>query len=126
MNFFIQLARLYQMVQGLGTKLDKDALLEKFNNPVLNSVYIEEWSALAKCFLKALPFSLTPSQLSAVSEIIWDLKRTVPMNRLLQVVIYIVLGYDCVLFFLVVGLAILLDYISLSDFKVFVNFLRVS
>lgn len=114
------------MVQGLGTKLDKDALLEKFNNPVLNSVYIEEWSALAKCFLKALPFSLTPSQLSAVSEIIWDLKRTVPMNRLLQVVIYIVLGYDCVLFFLVVGLAILLDYISLSDFKVFVNFLRVS
>uniref|UniRef100_A0A1J3CV23 DNA 3'-5' helicase n=1 Tax=Noccaea caerulescens TaxID=107243 RepID=A0A1J3CV23_NOCCA len=82
--FYLQLARLYQMVQGLGTKLDKDVLLEKFRNPVLNSVYIEEWSALAKCFLKALPFSLTPSQLSAVSEIIWDLKRTVPTNRLLQ------------------------------------------
>ncbi|CAA7022563.1 unnamed protein product [Microthlaspi erraticum] len=82
--FYLQLARLYQMVQGLGTKLDKDVLLEKFRNPVLNSVYIEEWSELTKCFLKALPFSLTPSQLSAVSEIIWDLKRPVPMNRLLQ------------------------------------------
>ncbi|CAH2045910.1 unnamed protein product [Thlaspi arvense] len=82
--FYLQLARLYQMLQGLGTKLEKDVLLEKFKNPVLNSVYIEEWSTLTKSFLKALPYSLTPSQLSAVSEIIWDLKRPIPMNRLLQ------------------------------------------
>ncbi|VVB03743.1 unnamed protein product [Arabis nemorensis] len=82
--FYLQLARLYQMLQGLGTKIEKDVLLEKFKKPVLNSVYIEEWSTLTKSFLKALPYSLTPSQLSAVSEIIWDLKRPVPMNRLLQ------------------------------------------
>ncbi|XP_010430642.1 PREDICTED: ATP-dependent DNA helicase homolog RECG, chloroplastic [Camelina sativa] len=82
--FYLQLARLYQMLQGLGTKIEKDVLLEKFRKPVLNSVYIEEWSTLTKSFLKALPYSLTPSQLSAVSEIIWDLKRPVPMNRLLQ------------------------------------------
>jgi len=73
------------MLQSLGTKIEKDVLLEKFRKPVLNSVYIEEWSTLTKSFLKALPYSLTPSQLSAVSEIIWDLKRPVPMNRLLQV-----------------------------------------
>ncbi|KAH0869429.1 hypothetical protein HID58_076451 [Brassica napus] len=82
--FYLQLARLYQMLQGLGTKLEKDVLLEKFKNPVLNSVYIEDWSALSKSFVKALPYSLTPSQLSAASEIIWDLKRPIPMNRLLQ------------------------------------------
>ncbi|KAL1208289.1 ATP-dependent DNA helicase-like protein RECG [Cardamine amara subsp. amara] len=82
--FYLQLARLYQMLQGLGTKIEKDVLLEKFRKPVLNSAYIEEWSTLTKSFLKALPYSLTPSQLSAVSEIIWDLKRPVPMNRLLQ------------------------------------------
>ncbi|KAG2261697.1 hypothetical protein Bca52824_068776 [Brassica carinata] len=78
------LARLYQMLQGLGTKLEKDVLLEKFKNPVLNSVYIEDWSTLSKSLVKALPYSLTPSQLSAASEIIWDLKRPIPMNRLLQ------------------------------------------
>lgn len=72
------------MLQGLGTKLEKDVLLEKFKNPVLNSVYIEDWSTLSKSFVKALPYSLTPSQLSAASEIIWDLKRPIPMNRLLQ------------------------------------------
>nr|XP_018484339.1 PREDICTED: ATP-dependent DNA helicase homolog RECG, chloroplastic-like [Raphanus sativus] len=82
--FYLQLARLYQMLQGLGTKLEKDVLLEKFKNPVLNSVYIEDWSTLSKSFVKALPYSLTPSQLSAASEIIWDLKRPIPMNRLLQ------------------------------------------
>ncbi|KAL0657683.1 hypothetical protein Bca4012_078268 [Brassica carinata] len=82
--FYLQLARLYQMLQGLGTKLEKDVLLEKFKNPVLDSVYIEDWSALSKSFVKALPYSLTPSQLSAASEIIWDLKRPIPMNRLLQ------------------------------------------
>ncbi|ESQ39985.1 hypothetical protein EUTSA_v10000760mg [Eutrema salsugineum] len=82
--FYLQLARLYQMLQGLGTKLEKDVLLEKFKNPVLNSAYIEDWSHLTKCFLNALPYSLTPSQLSAISEIIWDLKRPIPMNRLLQ------------------------------------------
>lgn len=76
------------MLQGLGTKLEKDVLLEKFKNPVLNSVYIEDWSALSKSFVKALPYSLTPSQLSAASEIIWDLKRPIPMNRLLQVLLF--------------------------------------
>ncbi|KAJ0240511.1 ATP-dependent DNA helicase RECG [Hirschfeldia incana] len=82
--FYLQLARLHQMLQGLGTKLEKDVLLQKFKNPVLNSVYIEDWSTLSKSLVKALPYSLTPSQLSAASEIIWDLKRPIPMNRLLQ------------------------------------------
>ncbi|KAK4608693.1 hypothetical protein RGQ29_002197 [Quercus rubra] len=50
--FYLQLGRLYQMLEGLGTKIEKDGLLD--------------------------------SQLNAVSEIIWDLKRPIPMNRLLQ------------------------------------------
>ncbi|GMP80866.1 hypothetical protein CsSME_00035807 [Camellia sinensis var. sinensis] len=81
---FCQLGRLFQMLEGLGTQIEKDVLLDKYRKPVLNSVFMEEWSSLTKNFLKALPYSLTSSQLTAVSEIIWDLKRPVPMNRLLQ------------------------------------------
>ncbi|TXG57202.1 hypothetical protein EZV62_018515 [Acer yangbiense] len=79
-----ELGRLFQMLEGLGTQIQKDGLLDKFRNPKLNAVYMDEWSSLPRKFLKALPYSLTSSQLSAVSEIIWDLKQPVPMNRLLQ------------------------------------------
>ncbi|KAI7736516.1 hypothetical protein M8C21_003516, partial [Ambrosia artemisiifolia] len=79
-----QLGRLFQMLEGVGTRIEKDGLLEKYKNPITNAVAAEEWCTLTKQFLKALPYSLTSSQLSAVSEIIWDLKRQVPMNRLLQ------------------------------------------
>ncbi|GAB2279989.1 hypothetical protein Dimus_014626 [Dionaea muscipula] len=82
--FYLQLARLYQMLEGLGSRLEKDGLLEKYRSPVLHTVLGKEWSSLANRFLKALPYSLTSSQLSAVSEIIWDLRRPAPMNRLLQ------------------------------------------
>ncbi|KAJ0489994.1 putative DNA helicase [Helianthus annuus] len=83
--FYLQLGRLFQMLEGVGTRIEKDGLLDKYRNPVTNAVVAEEWCPLTKQFLKALPYSLTSSQLSAVSEIIWDLKRQVPMNRLLQV-----------------------------------------
>ncbi|XP_010657389.1 ATP-dependent DNA helicase homolog RECG, chloroplastic isoform X3 [Vitis vinifera] len=82
--FYLQLGRLFQILEGLGTKIEKDGLLDKYRKPELNTVFVEEWSSLTKNFLKALPYSLTSSQLSAASEIIWDLKRPVPMNRLLQ------------------------------------------
>ncbi|KAK8627587.1 hypothetical protein V6N13_135196 [Hibiscus sabdariffa] len=82
--FYLQLGRLFQMLEGLGTKIEKDGLLEKHRKPEVNAAYMEEWSSLTKEFLKALPFSLTSGQLSAISEIIGDLKRPVPMNRLLQ------------------------------------------
>lgn len=73
------------MLEGLGTQLEKDGLLDKYRKPEMNAAYMEGWSSLAKTFLKNLPYSLTSSQLSAVSEIIWDLSQPVPMNRLLQV-----------------------------------------
>lgn len=82
--FYLQLGRLYQMLEGLGTKIEKDGLLDRYRKPEVNTIYTEEWSSLTKTFLKALPYSLTSSQLSAVSEIIWDLKRPIAMNRLLQ------------------------------------------
>ncbi|QHO53598.1 hypothetical protein HN51_022385 [Arachis hypogaea] len=82
--FYLQLGRLFQMLEGLGTQIEKDGLLDKYRRPESNAVCTEEWSDLTKKFLEALPYSLTSSQLHAISEIIWDLKRPVPMNRLLQ------------------------------------------
>lgn len=73
------------MLEGLGTEIEKVGLLDKYRKPEMSSTYMEEWSSLTKMFLKTLPYDLTTSQLSAVSEIISDLKRPVPMNRLLQV-----------------------------------------
>ncbi|KAH9794777.1 ATP-dependent DNA helicase [Citrus sinensis] len=78
------LGRLYQMLEGLGTQFEKEGLLDKYRKPRLNAAYMEGWSSLTKKLLRALPYSLTSSQLSAISEIIWDLKQPVPMNRLLQ------------------------------------------
>ncbi|CAL9118432.1 unnamed protein product [Musa textilis] len=82
--FYLQLARLFQMLDAIGTPMEKEKLLDKYKNHELNTVCVKDWSDLTKSFLKALPYSLTPSQQNAVSEIIWDLKRPVPMNRLLQ------------------------------------------
>ncbi|XP_043693969.1 ATP-dependent DNA helicase homolog RECG, chloroplastic isoform X1 [Telopea speciosissima] len=82
--FYLQLGRLFQMLDTLGTRIEKDGLLDKYQINKLNVLLVEEWSSLTTTFLKALPYSLTPSQLNAVSEIIWDLKQPVPMYRLLQ------------------------------------------
>lgn len=75
------------MLEGLGTQIEKDGLLDKYRRPENNAVSTEEWSCLTKKVLELFPYTLTSSQLQAVSEIIWDLKRPVPMNRLLQVLI---------------------------------------
>ncbi|KAL5211819.1 hypothetical protein ABZP36_022666 [Zizania latifolia] len=82
--FYLQLGRLFQMLEAVGTRVEKEELLLKCKNFELNAVGADEWSPLARKLLKALPYSLTPSQLNAVKEIIWDLRRPVPMNRLLQ------------------------------------------
>ncbi|CAH9136624.1 unnamed protein product [Cuscuta epithymum] len=82
--FYLQLGRLFQMLQGLGTKLEKDRLLDKCRGAEPNMIDVEEWSTLTQKVMKSLPYSLTSSQLAAISEIIWDLKQPVPMNRLLQ------------------------------------------
>ncbi|KAL8035027.1 hypothetical protein ABFX02_12G070400 [Erythranthe guttata] len=82
--FYLQLGKLFQMLESLGTKLEKDGLLERYTKPDLNTTFVEEWSSITQKFMKVLPYSLTSSQLRATAEIIWDLKRPVPMNRLLQ------------------------------------------
>ncbi|CAL0318460.1 unnamed protein product [Lupinus luteus] len=82
--FYLQLGRLFQMLEGLGTQIEKDGVLDKYRRPKNNTLCTEEWSCLTKKFLETLPYTLTSSQQHAVSEIIWDLKRPVPMNRLLQ------------------------------------------
>ena len=76
------------MLEGLGSRIEKEGLLDRYRNIEQNSISIEEWSDLTKAFLEGLPYLLTKSQLSAASEVIWDLKRAVPMNRLLQVSLY--------------------------------------
>ncbi|PKA55136.1 DEAD-box ATP-dependent RNA helicase 9 [Apostasia shenzhenica] len=82
--FYMQLARLFQMIEPLSTPIEKEELLCKYKSNRLNVIPLEEWSNLTKSLLNVLPYSLTPSQLSAVSEIIWDLRQPIPMNRLLQ------------------------------------------
>ncbi|XP_044955767.1 ATP-dependent DNA helicase homolog RECG, chloroplastic [Hordeum vulgare subsp. vulgare] len=82
--FYLQLGRLFQMLEAVGTRVEKEELLYKCENHELNAVDVNQWSPLANKLLKALPYSLTASQLNAVKEIIWDLRRPVPMNRLLQ------------------------------------------
>ncbi|XP_022643069.1 ATP-dependent DNA helicase homolog RECG, chloroplastic isoform X3 [Vigna radiata var. radiata] len=82
--FYLQLGRLFQMLESLGTQIEKDGLLDKYKRPENNAVGTEEWSSLTKRVIEVLPYTLTTSQQHAVSEIIWDLKRPVPMNRLLQ------------------------------------------
>jgi ATP-dependent DNA helicase RecG len=77
------------MLEGLGTQIEKDGLLDKYKRPENNTVYTEEWSCLTKKVLDVLPYTLTPGQQQAISEIIWDLKRPVPMNRLLQVLVFL-------------------------------------
>ena len=66
------------MLEGLGTQIERDGLLDKYRKPEDKALCTEEWSSLTKKFLAAIPYTLTPSQLRAVSEIIWDLKRPVP------------------------------------------------
>jgi hypothetical protein len=46
---------------------------------------MEMWSPLTLKLVQSLPDSLPKSQIKAVSEIMWDLQRPIPMNRLLQV-----------------------------------------
>ncbi|KAG9450085.1 hypothetical protein H6P81_010050 [Aristolochia fimbriata] len=82
--FYLQLGRLFQMLDACGTRIEKDALLERYQKHELNSIAVDEWSSLTKKLLNSLPYALTPSQLNATSEIIWDLRRPIPMNRLLQ------------------------------------------
>ncbi|KAK7407644.1 hypothetical protein VNO78_09621 [Psophocarpus tetragonolobus] len=82
--FYLQLGRLFQMLESRGTQIEKDVLLDKYRRPENNAVGTEQWSTLTKKVLEVLPYTLTTSQQLAVSEIIWDLKRPVPMNRLLQ------------------------------------------
>ncbi|PIA33547.1 hypothetical protein AQUCO_04100169v1 [Aquilegia coerulea] len=82
--FYLQLGRLFQMLEPLGTRVEREGLLDKYRASNMNGVLIEDWSALTHKLLKSLPYSLTSSQLKAISEIIWDLKQPVPMYRLLQ------------------------------------------
>lgn len=70
------------MLKGLGSQIEKDSVLDKYRKPELNAVFFEGCSDLTNKFLSALPYSLTPSQLTVVSEIIWELKR--PVSRIVS------------------------------------------
>ncbi|CAA6661239.1 unnamed protein product [Spirodela intermedia] len=61
------LGRLFQMLEALGTQIEKEDLLDKYRRQGLNTISNDDWCSA-----------------DAASEIIWDLKRPVPMNRLLQ------------------------------------------
>ncbi|TYK29006.1 ATP-dependent DNA helicase-like protein RECG [Cucumis melo var. makuwa] len=63
--FYLQLARLFQMLERLGTRIEKDCLLDKYRQPHLNAAYMKDWACLTQKFLKALPYSLTANLLKA-------------------------------------------------------------
>lgn len=84
------------MLEPLGTKLEREELLTRYMNIKSTGVSISEWSPLTRYLLNSLPYSLTNSQLTAVSEIILDLKRPIPMNRLLQVYVQMLSCEGCV------------------------------
>ncbi|MCD7451868.1 hypothetical protein HAX54_013581 [Datura stramonium] len=65
LHIIICLGSCFQMLEGLGTKVEKDGLLDKYRKSEFNLIKTDGWSMLTKEFLKALPYSLTPSQLRA-------------------------------------------------------------
>lgn len=76
----------------LGMLLQRQQLASKYLGAAGMSVVadcgtlgMEMWSPLTLKLVQSLPYSLTKSQIKAVSEIMWDLQRPIPMNRLLQV-----------------------------------------
>ncbi|CAM6117734.1 unnamed protein product [Calypogeia fissa] len=82
--FYLQLGMLLQRQElaekcspALGT-FDMTAVLQ---GGVLD---MNQWSPLTLKLLKTLPYSLTNSQMKAAGEVIWDLRRPIPMSRLLQ------------------------------------------
>ncbi|CAM6050174.1 unnamed protein product [Sphagnum compactum] len=75
----------------LGMLLQRQQLASKYLGAAGMSVVadcgtlgMEMWSPLTLKLVQSLPYSLTKSQIKAVSEIMWDLQRPIPMNRLLQ------------------------------------------
>ena len=60
------------------------ARLNELDNQKLKTIAIPYDNELMHDFLKTLPFELTPAQKAATWQIIQDLGKTTPMNRLLQ------------------------------------------
>lgn len=81
--FYHQLSLLYQRYGVVGTYIKTGGLPESSTGLEVGSIGVDKWSQLTLKVLKSLPFALTSAQLKAASEIIWDLRRPVPMSRLL-------------------------------------------
>ncbi|KAH9304238.1 hypothetical protein KI387_008642, partial [Taxus chinensis] len=82
--FYFQLGLLLQRHEVVKMYIKNDNLAKTSIGLEVGSLGIDKWSQLTSKALRSLPFSLTNAQLRAASEIIWDLRRPVPMNRLLQ------------------------------------------
>jgi ATP-dependent DNA helicase RecG len=67
------------LLMQLGLLLHKEEQQQRVHAPAF-----AEPGDLARAFLDGLPFELTPHQLSALDELEGDLRRGVPMRRLLQ------------------------------------------
>lgn len=81
--FFHQLGLL------LNKQLSEDNHLKKLGlNPDIvlapGSLPVEKWCELSLKLLTSLPYKLTGSQANAASEIMFDLRKPIPMSRLLQ------------------------------------------
>lgn len=81
--FYHQLGLLYQRYGVANTYIKTGGLCKKSTGLEVGSIGVDKWSQLTLKVFKSLPFALTSTQLKAASEIIWDLRRAVPMSRLL-------------------------------------------
>lgn len=81
--FYHQLSLLYRRYEVAGAYIKTGGLPDNSTGLEVGTVGVDKWSPLTLKVLKSLPFALTSSQLKAASEIIWDLRRPVPMSRLL-------------------------------------------
>ncbi|XP_075522343.1 ATP-dependent DNA helicase homolog RECG1, chloroplastic/mitochondrial isoform X2 [Primulina tabacum] len=50
--FYLQMARLFQMLESVGTTSEKDGLLERYMKPELNATFMEDWCSITKTFMK--------------------------------------------------------------------------
>ncbi|KAH9323875.1 hypothetical protein KI387_018514, partial [Taxus chinensis] len=82
--FYPQLGLLFQRHELVNMYTKNNSLAENSIGLKAGSLDVDKWSPLTLIVLRSLPFTLTSSQLKAASEIIWDLRRPMPMNRLLQ------------------------------------------
>ncbi|KAJ7522453.1 hypothetical protein O6H91_18G011400 [Diphasiastrum complanatum] len=83
--FYLQMSMLLQKQQMMEKFLEAVGLPSSYMvEREYGLVTMDKWSPLTQKLVESLPYKLTECQIKVISEIICDLQKPVPMNRLLQ------------------------------------------